>query len=75
MIPDEEVLRACYLRAKKARILERALDRADTAFDANKVRVPKNLGDRVKRLLKSNERLSWDGAIASLARERRAMGA
>jgi hypothetical protein len=64
VVPDNEALTKAWKRALKIAKVREIIQQKD-----DQIAAPKNLEKKVRAMLKRNENLSWDKALAGLARE------
>ena len=71
IIPDKDVLENAYARAVKVAVVNNAIEAAlDDAEDAaQKLTMPKTLGQTIAERLKEDPTLTWDSVVAHLAKE------
>jgi hypothetical protein len=68
VIPDEETLKAAYLRARKLARLQRMVDEIIDEDDTE-IEVPDDVAERIATKLDEERSHSWDDALTSLAAE------
>ncbi len=69
VVPEPEALGATYEQARRWAAVEEVARRAMAEQDATTITVPEGLTDRVRARLGADPSLSWDEAVALVARE------
>jgi hypothetical protein len=68
VIPDQETLTAAWQRADRVSRIQEAIEEIEEEIESDETSVPKNLGVKVRRLIKKKPELSWDRALVQIAR-------
>jgi Topoisomerase 6 subunit A/Spo11, Toprim domain len=63
VIPDDDLLREAYREFHRSKELKEQFDKLVAEFKASKIRVPKNLKNRVGAIVRKHPGLRWDNAI------------
>jgi hypothetical protein len=66
VVPDDDVLGEMYTAIGKGRRLEAAIEELDE-LDAKNCKPPKNLKQRVRKVLGKHPAMRWDAAVAEIA--------
>ncbi len=66
VVPDDDVLGEMYTAIGKGRRLEAAIEELDE-LDAKDCKPPKNLKQRVRKVLEKHPAMRWDAAVAKIA--------
>ncbi len=66
VVPDDDVLEEMYTAIGKGRRLEAAIEELDE-LDAKDCKPPKNLKQRVRKVLEKHPAMRWDAAVAEIA--------
>jgi hypothetical protein len=66
VVPDDDVLGEMYTAIGKGRRLEAAIEELDE-LDAKDCKPPKNLKQRVRKVLAKHPAMRWDAAVAKIA--------
>jgi hypothetical protein len=66
VVPDDDVLEEMYTAIGKGRRLEAAIEELDE-LDAEDGKPPKNLKQRVRKVLEKHPAMRWDAAVAEIA--------
>jgi hypothetical protein len=66
VVPDDDVLKEMYMAIGKGRRLEAAIEEPDE-LDAKDCNPPKNLKQRVRKVLEKHPAMRWDAAVAKIA--------
>ena len=69
VVPEPEALAATYEQARRWATVEEVARRAMAEQDTTAITVPEDLTDRVRDRLGADPALSWDEAVALVARE------
>lgn len=64
VIPDKKILAKAYRRAKYLQWIENEIEAMD---DEKRTRVPSDLAERVKKMLKSRPTMSWDDSVCEIS--------
>ncbi|MFH1743229.1 MAG: DUF2399 domain-containing protein [bacterium] len=67
-VPETEVLEQTYKRACRLTAIEKAMAEADREFQDDKVDIPDELGNSVKRMIEGKSQ-SWDDTVWDLAKK------
>ena len=63
VIPDDKLLVEAYRAFHHSQELREVFEHAESKFEETKIKVPKNLGKRVRAILNKNPDLRWDDAL------------
>jgi hypothetical protein len=66
VIPDDDVLAETYQEFHRSQQLREKFEEMEAEFEADEVRVPKNLRKRVRAELAKNPDLRWDDAVQTV---------
>jgi hypothetical protein len=63
VIPDDALLAEAYLAFHRSNELQEQFEEMESEFEESKIKVPKNLKNQVRAMLKKHPDLRWDEAI------------
>ena len=63
VIPDDELLGEAYQAFHRSNELREKFEELESEFEASKIKVPKNLKNQVRAILKKHPDLRWDDAV------------
>ena len=63
VIPDDDLLGEAYRAFHRSKELQEQFEELEAEFEESKIKVPKNLKNRVRAILKKHPDLRWDDAI------------
>jgi hypothetical protein len=69
IVPDQELLAKVYTGMERGRRLAKAVAKLEK--DADEIKAPLDLEQRVRKLLEASPSMRWDGAVKLLIDERR----
>jgi Protein of unknown function C-terminus (DUF2399) len=67
VIPNPDILADAWQRADRAARIQDAITDVTEEIDSETLTIPKNLGVKIRKLLKQEPELSWDQAIVRIA--------
>jgi hypothetical protein len=68
VVPDDDVLKEMYTAIGKGRRIEKAIAALNDEIDANDCKPPKDLEQRVRKVLENHPAMRWDAAVAEIAK-------
>jgi hypothetical protein len=66
VVPDDDVLAEAYQEFNRSQQLREKFEELESEFEADEIRVPKNLNKRVRAILTKHPDLRWDDAIQTV---------
>jgi hypothetical protein len=69
IVPDEDLLADLYISIEKGRRIEEAIEDLNCEIDMGDCEPPKDLEQRVRKVLETHPAMRWDAAVAKIARE------
>ena len=63
VIPDDDLLAEAYRAFHRSNELREKFEKMESEFEESEIKVPKNLKDRVRAILKKHPDLRWDDAL------------
>jgi hypothetical protein len=63
VIPDDDLLGEAYLAFHRSKEMQEKFEEMESEFEESKIKVPKNLGNQVHKILAKHPDLRWDDAI------------
>ena len=63
MIPDDDLLGEAYREFHRSNELREQFEELESEFEESEIKVPKNLKNQVRAILKKHPDLRWDDAI------------
>jgi hypothetical protein len=63
VIPDDDLLAEAYRAFHRSNELREKFEELEGEFEETKIRVPKNLGKKVRAILGKHQDLRWDEAV------------
>jgi hypothetical protein len=69
IVPEQKLLAEVYVGMQRGLRLQDAIDDLPDADDGDDIKVPKDLHQRVAKLLKQRPEMRWDTALKKIAAE------
>jgi Topoisomerase 6 subunit A/Spo11, Toprim domain len=69
VIPDDELLDEVYREFHRSNELREQFEELESEFEESKIKVPKNLKNRVRKVLEKNPDFRWDDAVRVVLNE------
>jgi hypothetical protein len=69
IVPDEHLLADLYISIEKGRRIEEAIEDLNCEIDMGDCETPKDLEQRVRKVLENHPAMRWDAAVAEIAKE------
>jgi Topoisomerase 6 subunit A/Spo11, Toprim domain len=69
VIPDDELLDEVYREFHRSNELREQFEELESKFEESKIKVPKNLKNRVRKVLEKNPDFRWDDAVRVVLNE------
>jgi hypothetical protein len=69
IVPDEHLLADLYISIEKGRRFEEAIEDLNCEIDRGDCEPPKDLEQRVRKVLENHPAMRWDAAVAEIAKE------
>jgi len=66
VIPDDDVLAEAYQEFHRSQQLQKKFEELGDEFEADEVKIPKNLKKRVRAVLDKHPDLRWDDAVQNV---------
>jgi hypothetical protein len=63
VVPDDDLLGKAYQKFHRSKELREEFEELESEFQESEIKVPKNLRNRVRAMLKRHPDLRWDDAI------------